>query len=94
MFNFRSRIILFMIKRVKGIGCMAYAKGPNMVFERSLVFKIRTTDTVPDFATVLLMGSPISFDSKGLTAFSAQEVFYSMLSFVMGLEGSEVFEWS
>lgn len=93
MFNFRCRIILFLIKKVSANGCMASAKGLDVVFERPLVLEIRTTDAVPDFATVLLMGSPVSFHSKGLIAFSAEEVLYSMLSFVVGLEGSEVFEW-
>ena len=52
---------------------MAMTKCPNVVFERPLVLKIRPTNAIPKLATILLMGPPITLDSKWLATFLASE---------------------
>ncbi|KAM7523389.1 hypothetical protein LguiA_013291 [Lonicera macranthoides] len=61
------------------------AESLEMVFEGSLVLKIRTTSATPKLATILLMGSPITLDSKCLFTLSTHEGLCPMLSLVMCL---------
>ena len=93
LLNFRCRFILF-FEAVDAISCMAMPKCLDMIFEGPLVLEIWPTSTVPKFPTVLLVGSPVTSHSKGLTTLPTHERLDSMLSLVMGLKGSEVFEWS
>ena len=92
LLNFRGCVI-FLFETVDSISCMAISKCLDMIFERSFVFEIRTTSAIPKLPTVLLMGSPITSHREGLATFSTHEWLDPMLSLVMGLEGSEVFEW-
>ena len=64
-----------------------------MILQRSLVLEVGAADAVPQFATVLLVGSPISLHRKGLTALAAHEGLDSMLPFIVSLEGPEVLQW-
>jgi hypothetical protein len=56
------------------------------------VLEIGSTSTIPKLATILLVGSPITFHGKCLATFSAQERLDSMLSLVMSLKGSKISE--
>ena len=71
---------------------MALAKGPNVVFEGSLVLEIGPASTIPKFATVLLMGSPIPLDCKGFATFPTHEGLDAMLPLEVGLEGPKVLQ--
>jgi hypothetical protein len=90
-FNIGCRFILFP-KANNTKSSMADAKSLNVVFQRPLVLKIRPTSTIPNLPTVLLMGSPITFNCKCLATFPTHEGFGPMLSLVMCLEGSKIFE--
>lgn len=84
-------VILKGIKRAaRGV---AFAKGSDVIFEGSFVFEIWATAAIPKLPTILFMGSPISFDSQSFATFSAHKWLGSMLSFVVGLEGSKVLQW-
>lgn len=72
---------------------MPFSEGSDVVLERSFVFEIRPTAAIPQLAAVLFMCSPIAFDGEGFAAFSAHKRLCSVLSLVMSLESSEVFEW-
>jgi hypothetical protein len=61
--------------------------------QRPFVLEIRTTNAVPDLPAVFFMGSPVALYSKRLSTFPTHERLDSMLSLVMCLEGSEIFEW-
>ena len=56
------------------------------------MLKIRPTNAIPNLATVLLMGPPITLDSKGLATFPASEGLEAMLSLEVCLDGPEVLE--
>jgi hypothetical protein len=71
---------------------MADAKSLDVVFQRPLVLEIRPANAIPNLPTVLLMGSPITFNCKWLPTFPAHEGLGPMLSLVMCLEGSKIFE--
>nr|GMC90688.1 hypothetical protein GOBAR_DD21807 [Ipomoea batatas] len=72
---------------------MAIAKGLNMILEGSLVLEIRAADAIPDLAAVLLVRPPVALHGQGLPTFPAHERLRPVLSLVVCLEGSEVFQW-
>ena len=72
---------------------MPLSKGFDVVLQRSLVLEVGATDAVPQFSTVLFMGSPISFHCEGLSALPAHERLDAVLPFVVSLEGPEVLQW-
>lgn len=96
LFNFGCRIVFLFFNAARAISCMAMSKSLNMIFERPLVLEIRTTNAVPKLSTILLMGSPITPHGESFAAFSTHEGLDSMLSLVMGLKSTEIFEgfWS
>ena len=71
---------------------MSIPERPNVVLERTFVLEIGTTTTIPEFATILLMRTPVPLDCEGLSAFSTREWLGTVLSFVVRLEGSKVFQ--
>ncbi|KAH7511550.1 hypothetical protein FEM48_ZijujUnG0004000 [Ziziphus jujuba var. spinosa] len=71
---------------------MTRAKSFNMVFERSLVLEIRTTNAKPSFATVLLVCPPISFHRQQLAAFPTHKGFHPMFPLAVSLQRSEIFQ--
>lgn len=85
-------MVIFFQAAMRSEGKMTLTKGLNMVFERSLVFKIRATNAIPNPSAVLLMGSPIPFDGESLATFSTHEGLDTMLPLVVGLEGPKVLE--
>lgn len=89
--EFRRGFIV-VIKVVKTEGAMAVTKGLDMVFKGAFVFEVRTTKAIPNLAAILLVGSPIAFDSEGLGAFSTSEGLDAVLALVMRLKGAEILE--
>lgn len=93
LLNFRPRFILH-FKALNPQSTMPMPKSPNVVCQRPLVLEIRTTSAIPKLATILLMGSPISPHCKWLPTLSTCKGLGSMLSLVVCLESSKIFERS
>jgi len=72
---------------------MALTKRPYMILEWPLVLEIRTTTAIPQLPTILLMSPPVPFHCECFRTFSAHKRLSPMLSFVMGLECSEILQW-
>ena len=67
-------------------------KGFNVVFEGSLVLEVRTTGAEPALATILLVGSPVTFHGQQLPALATRKRLHPVLPLVMVLQRSEVFQ--
>jgi hypothetical protein len=72
---------------------MAIAESSNVIFKRAFVLEVGTTSAVPQLSAVLLVGPPVTSNSKCLTTFSTHEWLDSVLPLVMRLQGAEVLQW-
>ncbi len=57
------------------------------------MLEVGTTSAVPQLSAVLLVGPPVTSNSKCLTTFSTHEWLDSVLPLVMRLQGAEVLQW-
>ena len=76
-------LVIIMFIKPRGV---TFSKGDDMIFERSLVLEIRTTNAKPELSAVLLVGSPVTFDGQQLATLATCEGFHAMLPFVVSLQ--------
>ena len=92
MINLRRHLLIVFLHELQIKATMSMAKSPDMILERSFVLELRPTAAEPKATAILLMGSPVSPDGKGLGAAATDEGLDAVFSFVMGLQSAEIFE--
>lgn len=73
-------------------GTVAKAKWFDVIFEWSLMLKVRAAHTKPTLATIFLVGSPVAFHSQEFSTLATHERFKSMLPLIMCLQCSKIFQ--